>query len=489
MVPPKTLTSYQTKVVASPWFEELPSGRERARIDTFVKSRRIGGSVAAAYRACLWAAGYELRPDGTAIRRDPIDVIIISKDFSSAKRLLREVEDARDDLSRAGPEFDGEGMATTLRMANGHIVEAIPCSDKAIRGNTAGVIADEFAFWRQQEACWAALKSVTDPNLKYPSGLPGLFITTPWEAGSLAHRIFTDPDFPFGRHSVDIHEAIAAGFPIDAERAFLELGIPELVDTEYLCRWSRGGESFFPAHKLRDCTVDDDVDVFKERVSGLPDGWQNAPARLGVDCGGGKGRDFTALVLWRLVAGTWWMVGLKASNVTGTVDMADVAADWMLNKDIIAVGAELTIRADQGIMGADFIRQLQLRLRGRKRTHVLGVSMMPLDQERYAVAGRRLLERGQMSLYAGTEAGGDEHGARALALELSNMKARPGVGGRLTFATPRDPLKGHLDRAWASLIGLDEADLSSDRPLRTNVVQLRRLAAGSRFGGVGRGFG
>lgn len=379
-------------------------------------------------------------------------------------------------------------MATLLRMANGRSVEAISCSDKAIRGNTAAVVADEFAFWRQQEACWAAIKSVTDPNLKYPAGLPALFITTAWESGSLAHRIFTDDSFPFGRHSVDIYEAIADGFPIDAERAFEELGIPELIDTEYLCKWAKGGSSFFPESKLRDCQVDVEIVAGEER-SGLPDGWQKAPARLGVDCGGGKGRDFTAMVLWRLIGGVWWMTGVKASNVIGTVDMADIGADWMLDKDVVADSAELTIRCDEGIMGADFIRQLAKRLRQRKRTQIMGVGMNPIDQERYAVAGRRLLERGQLKLYTGTDAGGDEHGARALMLEMSQLKARPGIGGRLTFATPRDPTKGHLDRAWAGLIGLDEADDIAGAVTMPSTEQMRRLLGGSRFGGASRGFG
>lgn len=454
-----------------------------------MKSRRIGGSTGAAYRACLWAAGYELQEDGSAITRDPLDVSIVSKDFVGSKRLLRETEDARQDLARAGPEFDGEATATAIHFANGHTIQALPCSDKAIRGNTTAVVADEFAFWRQQEACWAAIKSVTDPNLKYPAGLPALFVTTAWESGSLAHRIFTDDSFPFGRHSVDIYDAIRDGFPIDPDRAFAELGIPELIDTEYLCKWSKGGSSFFPEHKLRDCQVDAEPALDGGVKSGLPENWQNAPARLGVDCGGGKGRDFTAAVLWRFIGGIWWMVGVKASNVIGTVDMADIVADWMLDEDVIGPAAPLTVRCDEGIMGADFIRQLSKRLKNRKRTQIIGVGMGLIEQERYATSGRRLLERGQMALYTGTDAGGDEHGCRALMLEMSQLKARPGNGGRLTFATPRDPTKGHLDRAWAGLIGLDEADELTGGIVLPTRQQLKRLLGGSRFSNVGRGYG
>jgi hypothetical protein len=402
--------------------------------------------------------------------------------------MLREIASVCAELARLDPDFEVDAQATVVRFKSGKTATALPCSDKAVRSWTGFFICDEVAFWRRPEVVWAAAKAASGPTLSEPRGYGMLLVTTPWDAGSLAHRLFTDESFGFTRHSVDIYQAKAAGFPVDIDRVRDELGVPELFDSEFACRWSRGGESFFPAEKLRDCTVDVVEENGIER-SGLPEGWQRAKARFGIDCGGGRGRDFTAIVQWRLIGSVWWMVGLKASNIIPTVEMADIAADWMLDTGVVHEAAELEVRADQGIMGLDFIRQLEKRLKNRKRTQIQGVSMSPADQERYAVAGRRLLERGQMKLYAGADAGGDDHGARALSLELSNMKARPGNGGRLTFATPRDPTKGHLDRAWASLIGLDEADQQNERPKQLTSTQLLRLASGGRFGNSPRGFG
>jgi terminase large subunit-like protein len=422
--------------VTAPWFETLENGTERARIDCFTKARRIGGSVAAAYRAALWAGGFELRADGTAIVREPMDVIIVSKDFPSSKRLLREVADALDDLGRLGPELDAEALATVIKLKNGRQIEALPCSDKAIRGNTAAVIGDEVAFYRHQEDVWAALKSVTDPNLKYGKGLPALLVTTPWDAGSLAHQIFTDPSFPFHRHSVDIYQAVDAGFPIDPKRAFAELGIPELIDTEYLAKWSRFGDAFFPVAKLRDICRDD-----------LPPDWERAPVCYGIDVGGGRGRDFTACVQWRVFDEERWMTGVVAFNDLEIEAQADRLAKWIKS-------APGPVRIDRGVMGLDLVSTLGNRLAGNRLAKVAGVGMMPQDQEKYATTAKRLLERDALRLYTGTECGGDENGHRALMLELSQLKTRPGVGGHLTFTTPRDPSKGHMDRAWASLIGL-----------------------------------
>lgn len=430
------MTTYQWPIVTASWFEDLPSGQRRACIDTFIKSRRIGGSVAAAYRAATWAAGYELLPDGNASTRDPMDVILVSKDFPSAKRLLREVADALDDLGRAGPEFAATIHATTIAMANGRRIEAIPCSDKAVRGNTAAVIGDEIAFWRRIEDMWAAVKSVTDPNLKYTAGLPALFVTTPWESGSLAHRICTDPSFPFRRHSVDIYQAVAAGFPIDPQRAFDELGIPELIDTEYRCLWMRSGESFFPAEKLRDACRDE-----------LPPGWQSAPIMYGIDVGGGRGRDFTACVQWRCIDDERWVTGVVAFNDLDMESQADRLAKWIRQHPG-------QVRVDRGVMGLDLVTMLANRLAGHRAIKVTGVGMMPQDQEKYATTAKRALERDTIRLYTGTDCGGDDNGHRALMLELAQLKTKPGVGGHLTFSTQRDATKGHLDRGWAALIGL-----------------------------------
>jgi hypothetical protein len=74
-------------------------------------------------------------------------------------------------------------------------------------------------------------------------------------------------------------------------------------------------------------------------------------------------------------------------------------------------------------------------------------------------------------------------------LEMSQLKARPGNGGRLTFATPRDPTKGHLDRAWAGLIGLEEADELTTRVQMPTRQQMRRLLGHAAFGNTGRGYG
>ncbi len=443
-MPAKLLTSYQSEVVCSPWYD--PTGRH-ALTHTFVKARRIGGSTAAAFCGALRALGRELRPDGTFIQHAPCHVWIVSKDFQSSKGLIREIASVCAELAPLDPDFIVDAKATSVKFRTGTTATALPCSDKAIRGWTGFFICDEVAFWRQPEEVWGAAKVAAGATLSEARGFGLLCVTTPWESGSLAHSLFTDPSLPFIRHSVDIYQAKAAGFPVDIELARRELGIPELFATEFECAWSRGGATFFPIDRLRESQEDE-----------LPEGWERAPAFFGIDVGGGRGRDFTAAVQWRLIGQDLWIVGVRASNVLKIDEQATMIGDWIASTND-AVHVE--IRVDRGMMGQSLIDLLEARLRRRKRTAFGGMGMAPSDQEQYAGNLKRALERGKLRIYTGTEAGGEEDATRTLMLELSRLKTKPGVGGLLSFITPRDPTRGHCDRAWASMIGCPESNVQT----------------------------
>lgn len=465
---------YQQKIVSAEWWDE----NWKALVHTFLKARRVGGSEAGAIRALTFALGRRLLPDGDHIREVPMPGIVVSKDYRGAKELLgkvasnvREWADAGDEECRQAVPFCHE--TKIVFPVTGIEIKAIACSPTSIRGSTGFVILDEFPFARLQEDVWGAAKIVTDPNLANARGYPALVIGTPWEAGSFAHQIFTDDTILDARNRfvVDIDAAIADGFPADKLKLFRELAVQELIDTEYLCKWSRSGESFFSLDKLRACTVDDDFegrledDLRGPGISGLPLLAPLAPCRVGIDCGGGVGRDFTAIVMWRLIENRWWLTGIKASNSIGTVDMADQAAEWILDKSIVDPTVQVDVRCDRGVMGADFIVQLRKRLEDRTRTTIMGVGMSTEEQQAYALAGRKLLERDQMRIYLGDGMDGDINGGHAFMLELSRLKARRGQGGALAFTTPRDPHRGHCDRAWAGLIGLEGAELGGTNTL------------------------
>lgn len=439
--PPKVLTPYQREIAGAEWYHRETGN---ALVHTLEKARRIGGSTAGAYWASFLCVGRRPTRGGeTFDQHDPMDVFIVSKDWLGAKNLLREVVDACSSMAELDPDFDVDPTATCVTFkSTGKRVVALPCRAETIRSNTGAMLCDEVAFWRRMEDTWGAAKVVAGANLKVGArGYPILAITTPWDSASLACRLFTDPEFPFVRHRVDIYDAQRDGFPIDIEATRAELGIPELFASEFECSWNRGSDTFFPLSKLRDCQDDE-----------LPDGWQDAPAFFGIDVGGGKGRDNTACVQWRAIGDDCWMTGLKAFNNLDHVEQCDTVEYWVVRDTNDST--PVVVGIDAGIMGGPMITELKHRFAKRKRVKIVGLNMSPADQERYATTTRRALEHGRIKLYTGDEAGGDERGSSALMLELSMLKARPGVGGRFTFATPRDPSKGHCDRAWAAMFGL-----------------------------------
>lgn len=475
--------------MTTPWRNE-----QGALTQTLVKARRVGGSTLAALLSILWCTGREMRMDGNFIPRRPFDVYIISKDFSSSKDMVREASLIANWLAEKDPDFECDPQATVVRFKTGCTINALACSPSGARGKTGGVICDEVPFWRRQDEMWAAVSKITDSNLGEREGYPKLLLGTPWDSGSVAHRLFTDggltyddfmagksfptSGYPFIRHRVDIFDAVKDGFPINIDKAFAELGIPELIETEYKCIWRGASGSFFPLDKLRAIQEDE-----------LPSGWQDWPVVIGVDCGGARGRDNTSLVRWAQHGSELWMTGVKAWNKPpdGVEEritwQADQIADWVLATT--DTHTPITIAVDRGIMGADIIDLVRSRLKDKRRNlAIVGVGMAPADQERYAKAARRALERGQWRIYTGTEAGGDETGARALCLELSSLKVAPGEGGRLTFVTPRDASMRHRDRAWAALIGIArasrnvvrEAADSSSAEESTPAVRLYRSA-------------
>ena len=449
---PKRLTSYQKAIVGAPWFT---SDGKDATVVTLEKARRIGGSTAAAIRSLMMLAGRQVGENGIwpLDKLHPMDVQIVSKDFKASKLLLKEVADAASALTPIDPELECEIQAETVRMlSTGKKATAWPCSS-AVRGHAGALVADEIAFWRCAEDVWSAAKPITDKNLGEPFGYPILIITTPWDSGSLAHRLMTDPALPYMRMRVDVYQAKAAGFPIDIERVRAELGIPEIFAVEYECKWTHGGDSFFPLDKLRDCQEDT-----------LPSGWQDFPAFFGIDVGGVSGRDNTAITQWRAQGTDLWCAGVRAWNTVTDEVLAgrtrlewqtdDISA-WILNST--SRHTPITIAVDRGIMGKDLIDALKKRLTPeRRKLTVVGVGMTGADQERYAKVFRRALEQDYLRIYTGTDGGGDANGDRALILELSSLKGRPSPGGKLTFATPRNG-QGHADRAWSSLIGLAKA--------------------------------
>lgn len=153
---------------------------------------------------------------------------------------------------------DGENALlkrAEAKWPNGSRVLALPANAKTIRGYSANVILDEFAFYDDAEALWRALY----PAITSPFGRGGpkklRLVTTPNGPGNLAHQLWTAQlgAHDFSRHRVTIHDAVRAGLAIDIEALKRGLGDPEGWAQEFECEFLDSRRVLLPYELIQRC--------------------------------------------------------------------------------------------------------------------------------------------------------------------------------------------------------------------------------------------
>jgi phage FluMu gp28-like protein len=134
--------------------------------------------------------------------------------------------------------------SSTIVFPNKSRIVAVPGRPDTVRGYSANVLATEFAFFEDDEATWRAL-------------LPS--ITNPLRGGEKKVRVISTPNGKQGRffkiidenqlnpvpgrkmiwscHKVTIHDAVAAGLPVDIEQIREGMDDPEGFSQEFECEF------------------------------------------------------------------------------------------------------------------------------------------------------------------------------------------------------------------------------------------------------------
>jgi phage FluMu gp28-like protein len=395
-----------------------------------VKSRRIGGSYAAAIDAANMAAGMMWDAKrGSAVIDSPCDVHVVSATFEQAKNLVAEVGRFCDAAGQFDSRFKANVLAESVTLANGCAIYALPCRAQSLRGYTGAVVLDEVTFYQNLEEVWGAAKIVAGQNLRNPRGYSVSLITTPWADGSLAHRLMTSPDLPFQRLAVDIYQAKKAGFPIDLEATRQEVAIEEIWLVEYCCQWLKGGSSFFSPELLARACCEE-----------LPPEVAKLPSYYGIDIG--RTHDLTAIVETKRLGDQVWIVSLEALRNMPIPEQIARLSRVMRGHDFVSSFV------DRGLMGVAVLDGLQAEFQSK----VEGSTLDNSEQEFMAVELRAKLENDKLRIYKGKQP--DE--MRQLCAELASIRATPTSGHKTKFDTPRDQA-GHGDRAWAAMLSTHAA--------------------------------
>jgi len=208
---------------------------DTSRKKIVLKSRQIGFSEVCAVEVAQEAS--------TTPRRD---IYVISQRADDSKDLLRKVLKWLRILKAAGGQVDiASASATRIELKNGARVIALPCTPQAIRGKTGSLYLDEFAFWLQDKEIWTALLPVisSNPDLKLR------VISTPEGMGNVYASLWHKGE-NWSRHRVDVHDAIADGFPVDFEALERDYTSDQLSQ-EFLCSFDAGSSSYIPPSLIK----------------------------------------------------------------------------------------------------------------------------------------------------------------------------------------------------------------------------------------------
>jgi phage FluMu gp28-like protein len=219
----------------------------------------------------------------SAGERQALEAMLKARDHDAAFRVaLAGYEEERDAsqalLARA-----------EMRWPNGSRLLAIPANPRTARGYAANLLLDEFAFHEQPDDLWRAIyPSISNPlreNFKLrvlstPNGLGNKFADL-WLHGQ-----------NWSRHRLDIHQARAAGLPVDVDVLRDGLNDPEAWAQEYECQFLDASAVLLPYELIAGC------ESAEATTSIALEFWADTPLRTAIYIGWDFARKRDLSVPW-----------------------------------------------------------------------------------------------------------------------------------------------------------------------------------------------
>ncbi len=299
---------------------------DAARFKAGIWSRQTGKDFSSAEEI---VADCQLRPKTTWLIAAPSErqsIESLAKCAEWAEALKFAAVDA--ELERfAGPQ--SLLKASSISFPNGARIVAVPGRPDTVRGFSANVLLTEFAFFEDDEATWRAiLPSITNPLrggekkmrvISTPNGKSGRFfkivdenLLNPREGRKMSWAV----------HRVTIHDAIAAGLPLDIEQIREGMDDPEGFSQEYECQFLDSSNVLLPYDII---ALAESADAVEFADPALWDGRGGNPVFLGIDFG--RTNDPTVCWALELVGDVLWTREVLVLKGVSTPDQEAILAN------------------------------------------------------------------------------------------------------------------------------------------------------------------
>ena len=230
----KLLLPYQQRWVA-----------DESRFKIWLKSRQIGGSLGSAFEAVA-----------SCIDKPNTDWVVLSAGQRQSEewmlkgnRVARMVSDA---LELNKPDC----RTSEVRFPNGSRILALPANPDTVRGYSANLVLDEFAFHERPDRIYEAIYPAISNPLR--GELKLRIISTPAGRNSKFFEIWHKSDeLNFVKHKTTIYSAIKEGLPMDVEELKRGLDDPEAWEQEYECEFVDATNVLLPYTLIDDCVSDE----------------------------------------------------------------------------------------------------------------------------------------------------------------------------------------------------------------------------------------
>lgn len=145
---------------------------------------------------------------------------------------------------------DAEYKSLTVTFPGGSQIVAVPANPDTVRGFSANMLFDEFAFHQNSKAIWAAAFPIISKGWKVR------VISTPNGKSNKFYEIMTEDPTVWSRHEVDIYEAVRQGLPRNIEELKAGLNDADAWAQEFELQWMDEASAWLDYDLINGCETE-----------------------------------------------------------------------------------------------------------------------------------------------------------------------------------------------------------------------------------------